>query len=52
MARMLEMAIELWGFVRLRRKYWLAPMILIVFLLGFLLIFGQSSVAPFIYSLW
>ena len=44
---------ELWRYMRARKKYWLAPIILIMFLLGGLLILAQgSAVAPFIYTLF
>lgn len=44
---------ELWLFMKVRKKYWLAPIIIILFLLGLLLIFAETSaVAPFIYTLF
>ena len=44
---------ELWGFMRVRKKFWLAPIIIILLLLGLLIIFTESSaVAPFIYALF
>lgn len=44
---------ELWEFMRVRKKFWLAPIILIMVLLGGLLILAQgSAVAPFIYTLF
>ncbi len=44
---------ELWRYMRARKKYWLAPIILIMLLLGGLLILAQgSAVAPFIYTLF
>jgi len=44
---------ELWKFLRVRKKFWLAPIILVMLLLGALLIFAQgSAVAPFIYTLF
>jgi len=44
---------ELWGFMRVRKKFWLAPIIMILLLLGLLIIFTESSaVAPFIYALF
>ncbi len=44
---------ELWLFLKTRRQYWLAPIIVIMVLLGLLIIFAQSSaVAPFIYILF
>lgn len=44
---------ELWEFIRVRKKYWLLPIILVLLLLGGLLIMAQgSAVAPFIYTLF
>lgn len=44
---------ELWLFLKSRKKLWLAPVILILVLIGVLLILAQSSViAPFIYTLF
>ena len=44
---------ELWVFLRVRKKLWLAPIILIMLIFGGLLILAQGSVvAPFIYTLF
>jgi len=44
---------ELWEFLKVRKKFWLLPIILVMGLLGGLLIFAQgSAVAPFIYTLF
>jgi drug/metabolite transporter superfamily protein YnfA len=44
---------ELWQFLKQERKYWLAPIVLVLVLFGLLLVFAQSSVvAPFIYTLF
>ncbi len=44
---------ELWIFLKVRKKLWLAPIITILLVLGGLLIFAQGSVvAPFIYTLF
>ncbi len=49
----LSIAKELWSFLRVRKKWWLAPIILFLFLLGALIIFTEgSAVAPFIYTLF
>jgi hypothetical protein len=43
---------EVWNFLRIRKKWWLLPIILLLVLVGGLVIFGQSSaLSPFIYSL-
>lgn len=44
---------EFWDFLRLRKKWWLTPIIVMFLLLGALIFFTQSStVAPFIYTLF
>ena len=50
---MLELLRDLWGYMSERKKYWLAPIIGVMLLLGALIIFAQgSAVAPFIYTLF
>jgi len=50
---MYELMKDLWGFMRERKKFWLAPIILIMLLLGALIVLTQgSAVAPFIYTLF
>ena len=50
---MLELMQDLWAFMRERKKLWLAPIILVMVLLGGLLILAQgSAIAPFIYTLF
>ena len=45
--------LELWAFLRVRKKLWLAPIIIVMLILGGLLIFAQGSVvAPFIYTMF
>ncbi|MEM6434561.1 MAG: DUF5989 family protein [Cyanobacteria bacterium P01_D01_bin.115] len=44
---------DLWGFLRERKKYWLAPLIITLVLIGVLIVFTQgSAIAPFIYTLF
>ena len=44
---------ELWGFMKVRKKFWLLPIIIVLVLLGALIVFTESSaVAPFIYALF
>lgn len=44
---------ELWNFMRVRKKFWLLPIILVMVLLGGLIVLAQgSAVAPFIYTLF
>lgn len=50
---MLELMLDLWRFMRVRKKIWLAPIIFFLVLLGGLVVFTQgSAVAPFIYTLF
>jgi hypothetical protein len=50
---MLDFIQDLWGYMKERKKFWLAPIILIMALLGGLLVLAKSSViAPFIYTLF
>ena len=44
---------EFWDFLKVRKRYWLAPIFIVLILLSLLMIFAQSSaVAPFIYTLF
>jgi hypothetical protein len=44
---------ELWAFMRVRKKYWLAPILLLLLIFGGLILLTQgSAVAPFIYTLF
>ncbi len=50
---MIELWKDLWMFMRERKKFWLAPIIIVMVLLGGLIILAQgSAVAPFIYTLF
>jgi hypothetical protein len=50
---MLDLLRDLWGFMRERKKFWLAPIIIVLVLLGALIVLAQgSAVAPFIYTLF
>jgi hypothetical protein len=45
--------IELWAFLRSRKKYWLLPVLLMMAMFGGLIVLSQgSAVAPFIYTLF
>ena len=49
----MEFVIELWSFMRDRKKFWLAPILVISLAMGLLLVFAQgSAIAPFIYTLF
>jgi Family of unknown function (DUF5989) len=44
---------EFWEFLRVRKKWWLAPIIIVMVLVGALLVFAQgSALAPFIYTIF
>ena len=44
---------ELWAFLRVRKKFWLLPVIFVMLVLGGLIVFAEGSViAPFIYTLF
>jgi hypothetical protein len=44
---------EAWDFLRVRKAWWLAPIIIMLVLVGILIVFGQSSaLSPFIYALF
>ncbi|GHC00850.1 DUF5989 family protein [Thermomonas carbonis] len=50
---MFDLLSDLWAYMRTRRKFWLAPLIIVLILLGALLVFAQGSVlAPFIYTIF
>lgn len=50
---MLDLFKDLWEFMRERKKFWLAPIIVVMILLGALIVLSQgSAVAPFIYTLF
>lgn len=44
---------EFWVFLKVRKKWWLTPIVVVLVLLGFLIVFSQgSALAPFIYTLF
>jgi len=44
---------EFWEFVRVRKRYWLLPIVIVLSLVGMVIIFSEgSAVAPFIYALF
>ena len=53
MDALLDLTKDIWDFLRVRKKYWLAPLIITIVLMGALIVFTQGSVmAPFIYSIF
>ncbi len=50
---MIDLLKDLWAYMRERKKFWLAPIIIVMLLLGGLIVLAQgSAVAPFIYTLF
>lgn len=50
---MLDLLKDLWAFMRVRKKFWLVPLVVVLLLLGALVVMAQgSAVAPFIYTLF
>lgn len=44
---------EIWRFLKVRKKWWLLPIIMMIALLGLILVFAQgSALAPFIYTVF
>jgi hypothetical protein len=53
MAHNRSMLGEIWDFLKVRKAWWLTPIIIMLILVAVLIIFGQSSaISPFIYSLF
>lgn len=49
----MEFIRDLWGFLRVRKKFWLLPMIVVLLLFGALIVLTSgSAIAPFIYTLF
>ena len=53
MKEFIDLIKDVWDFMKVRKKYWLAPLIFTIVLMGALIVFTQGSVvAPFIYSIF
>ena len=53
MEALIELFKDIWDFLRVRKKYWLAPLIITIVFMGILIIYTQGSVvAPFIYTIF
>lgn len=53
MEAFIELVKDVWDFLKTRKKYWLAPLIISIILMGAFIFFTQGSVvAPFIYSIF
>jgi hypothetical protein len=45
--------VEFWEFLKVRKRYWLLPVVFVLFLLGVIVVFTESSaIAPFMYALF
>ena len=50
---MSDFVMELWAFMKERKKFWLLPILVVLLSLGTLIVFTQgSAVAPFVYTLF
>ena len=50
---MMDFLKDLWGFLKVRKKFWLLPIILVLLLFGVLIVLsGGSAIAPFIYTIF
>ena len=53
MEAFLELVKDVWDFLKTRKKYWLAPLIITLILMGTLIVLTQgTAIAPFIYSIF
>ena len=53
MEAFVDLVKDIWDFMKVRKKYWLLPLIITIVLMGALIVFTQGSVvAPFIYSIF
>ncbi len=53
MASRFDLLREFWAFMRVRKKWWLGPIFIVLFMLGALIVLTESSaVAPFVYTLF
>ena len=50
---LVSLVAEFWSFLRVRKKWWLAPIVIILALFGSLIVFTQgSALAPFVYTIF
>jgi len=49
----MDILVDIWQFLKERKKFWLSPVIIVLLLLGILIVIGGgSAIAPFIYTLF
>jgi hypothetical protein len=50
---MMDFLLEFWQFIRIRKKFWLLPLLLVIVLMGGLIVLSHgSAIAPFIYTIF
>jgi hypothetical protein len=49
---MKDLVVELWAFLRVRKKFWLVPLLLVLLLFGVLVAVSGTALAPFIYTIF
>jgi hypothetical protein len=50
---MFDLLADLWGLMRERRKFWLAPLVIVLLLVGAMVLLSEfSAIAPFIYTVF
>lgn len=50
---MMDFIKDLWAFMRVRKKYWLLPIFIVLLLFGFLIVMTSgTAIAPFVYTLF
>ena len=53
MEAFLELIVDIWDFLKVRKKYWLVPIIFSLLLIGALIVLTEgTAVAPFIYAIF
>lgn len=48
----MSLLVDMWRFLRERKKWWLLPIIIVLLLFSILIVFSGSAIAPFIYTLF
>jgi hypothetical protein len=48
----MDFLIDLWGFFKVRKKFWLVPVVVVLLAFGVLIVLSGSAIAPFIYTLF
>ena len=48
----MSLLVELWRFLRVRKKFWLMPIVLLMLVFGALVVVQGSAIAPFLYTIF